>query len=59
MIHDIQIFDLGIQTRRILGIHCDSGDLTHFTHICVESFVLLYLSSKDLMGFRGRACKQM
>ena len=48
MIHDIQIFDLGIQTRRILGIHCGSGDLIHFKHICVDFFFVF-----KLKGFNG------
>ena len=49
VIHDIQIFDLGIQTRRILGIHCDSGDLTHFTHIFVDSCFFEF----KFKGFNG------
>ena len=44
---------LGIQTRRILGIHCDSDDLIYLAHWFF--FVhddLVYLRLRDLMGFR-------
>ena len=52
MIHYIQIFDLGIQTRRILGIHRDSGDLTHFTHIFVDSCFFVF-KLKGLNAIQG------
>ena len=56
VIHDIQIFDLGIQTRRILGIlgiHCDSGDLTHFTNIFADSCFYIYFKPKGFNGIQG------
>ena len=52
MIHYIQIFDLWIQTRRILGIHRDSGDLTHFTHIFVDSCFFVF-KLKGLNAIQG------
>ena len=53
VIHYIQLcFLFGIQTRRILGIHCDSDDLIYFAHWFFIHHDFVYLRLRDLMGFR-------
>ena len=51
---------LWTQTRRILLIHDDSGVFNTFhTQFLLIHDDLVYSSSRDLLGFRGRAFKQM